>query len=370
MLFKFKTTSLILLFLTVSGCATVKYPALRDTPVIEVQDIKHLDVKFVRQKRQWCGPAALSSVLDYWGRKVTQDEIARDLYLATIKGVLNFEMERYAAGQGLWTETFSGTWQDIKTKINSGIPVIVLVAGKLPMLLRSHYLVVTGFSESKNIVIAHDGVTKDAIIDKDTFLEIWKKIDNWMLVIAAYELVDWELSKEDYLKLGIVSEKEYKLECALSAYEQALRLAPENYIIYFNIGNVCYKLEDYPKAKLFYSRAKELNPEFSDTYNNLACVYVQTKEFDLAKLNVTKAMAINTASERKVYYLDTLGLIYLNQDKVRDAVIAFEQAETLITPDIPKEIAIQVYRHLLQAYVRAGMGEKAGRVLDKIEGLK
>lgn len=361
--------SFMIVVFSIYGCAATKTATFAELKANNTR-IRHINVPFVKQKKNWCGPAALASILNYWGEPITQDEIAADLYLPTIKGVLNFELEHYAAKKGFWAQGGGGTWQDLKAKVTSGIPVLVLVERGVRLGRVKHYLVITGFSEDESFIIAHDGVTQDSVINKEDFILKWKQMNNWMLSVTPYELVDWTLSKDDYLKLGLLAEKQYKLDFALYNYNKALKLDPKHYLVYFNIGNVYFKMDDLYTAKLFYIKAAELNANFADAYNNLACVYLEAKEYDLAKSNVAKALAIETNPEREVYYLDTLGLIYLNQGRVSQAIVTLKQAEQFITPGLAKNAAAQIYHHLAQAYLRAGMGKEADATLEKAKGLE
>lgn len=59
----------------------------------------------------------------------------------------------------------------------------------------------------------------------------------------------------------------------LEAIDQYLRIVDMGYEsadLYFNTGNACFKLEDYPSAILYYEKAKKLNPNDEDINFNLA----------------------------------------------------------------------------------------------------
>jgi tetratricopeptide (TPR) repeat protein len=59
----------------------------------------------------------------------------------------------------------------------------------------------------------------------------------------------------------------------LEAIDQYLTIVDHGYEsadLYFNIGNACFKLEDYPSAILYYEKAKKLAPNDDDILFNLA----------------------------------------------------------------------------------------------------
>ena len=56
---------------------------------------------------------------------------------------------------------------------------------------------------------------------------------------------------------------------ALDSYEQISALGLESAPLYYNIGNVYYRLNEYAKAVLYYERALKLDPSFEDAQFNL-----------------------------------------------------------------------------------------------------
>jgi tetratricopeptide (TPR) repeat protein len=65
-------------------------------------------------------------------------------------------------------------------------------------------------------------------------------------------------------------------EQAVVQYEAILEKGVENATLYFNLGNACYKLNQYAKAIVHYERARRLRPNDPDLLANL----------DLARLHV------------------------------------------------------------------------------------
>lgn len=56
---------------------------------------------------------------------------------------------------------------------------------------------------------------------------------------------------------------------ALELYKQVIKDGYESADLYYNIGNVYYKMNDFTSAILFYERAKKLNPGSEDIEYNL-----------------------------------------------------------------------------------------------------
>jgi ABC-type bacteriocin/lantibiotic exporter with double-glycine peptidase domain len=84
-------------------------------------------VPFVAQAREQCGPAALSSVLAYYGLEVTPETIAETTYNKKLKGSLITDLENFARGLAFQTKSGRGTVEELRTFIREGKPVIALV---------------------------------------------------------------------------------------------------------------------------------------------------------------------------------------------------------------------------------------------------
>ncbi len=69
----------------------------------------------------------MAGVFHYWGVKVSPEEIANEIYSPSAKGTLTLDMILYAERKGLKANGYKGSLADIKGKIDSGYPIIVLV---------------------------------------------------------------------------------------------------------------------------------------------------------------------------------------------------------------------------------------------------
>jgi ABC-type bacteriocin/lantibiotic exporter with double-glycine peptidase domain len=141
------------------------------------------NVPFVKQKYRFCGPAALTSVLRYYGRDTDQDKIAENVYTPELKGSLISDMKHYAEENGFLSETKNGDLKAIITLINENKPVILLVdKGKLGIPIQ-HYYVVYGYKPENNLFIIHDGKKNGNEISYSKLDKEWEKMNRLMLVI-------------------------------------------------------------------------------------------------------------------------------------------------------------------------------------------
>ena len=263
-----------MLFPLFSGCLSTKFiHSLRN------KDYQghYIPVSFIAQKGHRCGPAALAMVLNYWGKKISQEQLAKNLYLPNLRGTLTFDLESYPRKFGFWTYSDHGNLPDLKEKLNNDVPVIVLL-GTGPFFYRVyHYALVVGYWDEEGVVVMHSGKEKDCLMRNDIFLKKWKTSACWALVVCPPEKITWPLSKEEAHNLAR---------------------------FYFDAANRDLEQKLFAKAAVRYRKTIALNPEFADAYNNLAWVYAQQRRNLSEAINlVQKALKLNPAHKR--YYLDT-----------------------------------------------------------------
>jgi len=284
-----------------------------------------LEVPFVQQKTFYCGPAALSAVFAFWGNSCSQEKIAESLFSADLKGVLNIDLERYAKDNGFWAKGYISDLETIKTRLMSGIPLIVMEKLHPFILNRYHYTVLVGFDDKQKVIIEHTGEKAFEIRSYSGFKRNWYAAGNWMLEIMPLEKTTDDLSVEDNVELGVLLERKGQWDASLKHYYDALRENSETPMALFNIGNVYLRMGDLDDAEIAYRKAIDLNKDFSDCYNNMACLFIRKKEFEKAHVFVDKALALDP--DKRFFYLDTKAQIYYAENKFEDAVSAYRKAE-------------------------------------------
>lgn len=140
-----------------------------------------LDVPFVKQRSEFCGPAALSSVLRYYGINITQEKIAEKVHIPKLKGALITDLQNYAKRKGFKTQLSTGDIENIKKYIKRKIPVILLVDYGFWVISKPHYIVVIGYNEEG--VIAHTGYEASVFISYKKLEKIWEKTGKVFLVV-------------------------------------------------------------------------------------------------------------------------------------------------------------------------------------------
>lgn len=139
------------------------------------------NVPFFPQDDYQCGPSSLATVLSFWGMKTDPGQVARDIYSRSARGTLTIDMARYAARGGLEAVQYSGGWEDLRARIESGYPMIVLVDFGFSFYQVNHFMVAVGVSDGS--VIVNSGKDERLRMDKYAFLKAWARTKFWTLWI-------------------------------------------------------------------------------------------------------------------------------------------------------------------------------------------
>jgi len=174
----FKSTFILIALLSILSCARSEVSSsTTNRDVIQ-------DVPFVKQKYRFCGPAALTSVMRYYGHDIDQDDIADEVYTPELRGSLISDMNHYAESEGLRAVTENESLDKVVMLIEQNVPVILLVdKGRLGVNIQ-HYYVVYGHDSDTESFIIHDGIKNGRVISRAKLDAQWKKMNRLMLVIT------------------------------------------------------------------------------------------------------------------------------------------------------------------------------------------
>lgn len=190
-------------------------------------------VQRVKQFTNYCGPAALTSVLCYEGENITQDIVGKSVYDAASGSTNGADMLLYARDKGYAAYSWDSSISDVKKKIATGAPVIVLQQNSV-VDTSGHYRVLTGYddAQSKFYVMDpyYDNITELSYKDCD---KLWKSMGYWALVIvpAKKDTFEAELSKDNpvvHMDLSYALYKQKDYDKALKEAKMALALEPSN----------------------------------------------------------------------------------------------------------------------------------------------
>ena len=251
-------------------------------------------------KRNYCGPACLAMVLNYWdeARSFSQQKITDEIYDTENQATYNSELVLYPRTKGFASYSFQGDLRILKDVVGKDIPVIVLTK-TIKQIAKGHYRVVIGYDEERDQIIFHDPFFGDrhAMTSKD-FMKVWalgkgRNQSRWMMAVVPGQ----------------------------SSFPfPALQNDPLTAI---NLATAYYRRSDFMKSREQWEKARESLGEDPYPLFSLAMVSLREGRAVEAEAYALKALGLDAKS---AYAHDVLGLAYANQGKIVPALESLGQA--------------------------------------------
>lgn len=159
----------------------------------------------------------------------------------------------------------------------------------------------------------------------------------------SYE--DSLLLAEKYVAKGIEDQKAENYQAAISQWEKALDLKPNDAEVCNFVGIAWHRIGNYDKAVEYFKRAKAINPEYVDAVNNLGYIFFLQKryrealvEFELAvKLKPTYQQAVDNLRATKAFLDGRMKLrsyqLYQHAAKAEEPDIQIKRYSEVLTAD-------------------------------------
>ncbi|MFC1479153.1 C39 family peptidase [Planctomycetota bacterium] len=383
-----------LLFAVLGGCGTLPKP--------EEGKEAFLEVPFVKQEKWYCGAAAISAYSQFYGRFISQYEVACNLFSRKRSGIINIHVNMFMREKGFWTKTLvlsnyttikekdkrlKDLLKELKQYLDRGHPVIALMGPPTKTVLGlsvriflgpifyvsdyeditrlNHYVILIGYDDKSKVFIMHDGIKPGVSMSYRTFIERWEKVDCWALVAVPPQKINWELTPEEMLDAGYILEQYEKYREALKYYTAALekssmlkdeeRKKELEFRILFNTANAHLSLRNYDEAEKTLKKLKSISGDTGPLLNNLAEVYLK-KGIETEKAQAMVVKALSKDSANKVYYYDTLAMILFHKGEIDKACKLLESAIKAVTH---KDVLSVLHYHMGKIFESQKEFEKA-----------
>ena len=161
------------------------------------------------------------------------------------------------------------------------------------------------------------------------------------------------LTAEEHNNLGVIYEREGKLELAIREYKRAINSDNTLVTPIVNLGNVYSKQGEYTNAEKYYKKALTKEGTNLEAANNLAWLYIETGGDYKEGLGYMLA-ATDKLKEVPPYALDTLGVLHLKLgDKAEAEKFLIQACNTVKGSDALKE---EIRSHLLEVGINMRCG--------------
>lgn len=285
---------LLLSTLLLSGCAGLvpqttvlseAQPASMGLP----EKVELTQVPFFAQTEYQCGPAALATVLDAFGAKVTPEELAPQVYLPERKGSLQIEMLAAARRHGMVSYLLAPRFEDLLREIAAGNPVIVL--WDQSPFGTWHYAVAMGYDYEKGKLLLRSGDTERQQVPFAVHELLWMRSAYWAMVALPPDRIPATAEEGRWLS-SVAALERADVRAARIGYETFLKRWPGNTSAAIGLANTYYSLGELKQAEGVLREAAVRDPASEIVLNNLAQILSDQNRDDEALPLIDQAAAL------------------------------------------------------------------------------
>ncbi len=200
----------------------------------QLKSANHLEgLQRIKQMTNYCGPAALTCVLNYYGSTTTQEEVGKKVYDPASNATNGADMLIYARSKGFSAYSWNTSIQDAKSKIAMGVPVIALQQNSI-IDTSGHYRVLTGYDDASSKFTVMDPYYDN--IKELSYSEcerLWRSKGFWALLVVPVDKDKFtkELDEQNpvvHMDLAYAEYRQKNYDTALKEAKLALKLQPGN----------------------------------------------------------------------------------------------------------------------------------------------
>ncbi len=269
--YSYRQVAVLFLMLVLSACAsTPQTRQLIEHPPKIPQQVELESVPFYPQQKYQCGPAALATVINFYQKSTTPEQLLPMVYIPELKGSLQAEMLAAVRSYQLLAIEQEGQLDSILTEIAAGHPVLVLQNLGYDFYPFWHYAVVVGYDLSEQELILRSGEMQRLIRPFAVFERTWARSNYWSVVVVPPDIMPPSATQEAFTEAAIALESSLSPELAASMYSNGHRRWPQSYLLLMGLANSVFSLQQYDRAEALYLQAIELQPQRAEAWNNLA----------------------------------------------------------------------------------------------------
>jgi tetratricopeptide (TPR) repeat protein len=251
----------LLILLGSSACALLP----RAAPPLPPENL--LDTPFWPQREYQCGPAALASLLNASGIKVTPDQLVPLVYLPARKGSLQTELLAAPRRFDRIAYPLPPKVAAIETAFQEQLPSLVLLNLGVSWLPIWHYAVVIGLDDKQ--VWLHSGEQSQRPVPREDFLKQWARAGQWAMLVTTATHIPNAVAVTDVLH-SLAALEESRPALALQAYVSALQRWPEHSGLAFGYANGLLASGHAAAAHQAFAALLQHHPGSAPITNNLA----------------------------------------------------------------------------------------------------
>ncbi|NLN78669.1 MAG: hypothetical protein GX141_07105 [Armatimonadetes bacterium] len=224
------------LFRTLSTSTLIVLSLALVSPIISGQSLGKIQIEGIpriKQLHNYCGPATMTSVMQYMGERITQQEIGKEIYDPVGGATHGAEMLLFARNKGYAAYSWNSNINDAKHKLAAGSPLLVLQQNS-DKDNSGHFRVLTGYDDETSKFYVTDPYYDDITeLSYSQCEKLWKPMGYWALIVVSAEkdTFSQELSDKNpvvHMDLSYALYKHGQYSEALKEIRTALSLEPSN----------------------------------------------------------------------------------------------------------------------------------------------
>lgn len=272
--------------LALAAC-TARLPAIAEDPGHELTK-----VPFFPQTIHQCGPAALATALGATGVAITPEELAPQVYIPGRRGSLQVEMLAAARNAGRLAYVIEPRFEDLRTELDAGNPVLVLQDLGGFGIRVWHFAVVIGYAPDSDVVILRSGTTRRRLQSRDRFLRSWQASDNWAAVVTRATDPPATATGGGFIRALTAAGRNLPADQLEAANAAALARWPADALVLLSNGNQAYAGGRLTEAVAHYRALLLLAPDDVTGRNNLANALLDSGCVAAARAEARKAATL------------------------------------------------------------------------------
>lgn len=250
--------------------------------------------------RNFCGPAVLKMVLEFYGIELGQRVIAKEVLDSRTGITSNSDLLYFIESKGLKGYPFEGELSLLKELVKEGIPVIVLQK-PITKIDKGHYRIVIGFDNKRKLIIFQDSIVGERrFLNEDSFDKLW-----------------------------VLGNDKNRKRWSMAVSKETIKKLEGNPLKDINLATAYYKRKKWDESLELWISASLKLPNDSYPFYGASLTYLRKGDISSAIEWAEKSVKI---SPNDPLALDTLGLAYMEGGRLDEAVKIFGKAVSL-APD-------------------------------------
>ncbi len=251
------------------------------------------NVPFYPQQAFHCGPSTLAMAMNFYGKKLTPNELAKDVFTPGRKGSFQSEMKAAVRKRGMLAYELTPELVYLLAEVSVGHPVIILQNKSIKYYPVWHYALVIGYDLNKKLIYLHSGLNKNYAVSMSVFEFTWKRSKRWAMAVLPTDTLPNDRNLINALQAAVDLEEVGQIQAANQTYQTITKRWPDSFVAIMGAANSHLTLGNSENATSYYLRALELKPKRADIYNNLAYSLLAQSCYETSLTSIQCAISLN-----------------------------------------------------------------------------